>query len=66
METYKGEAIHGRPSLEGHIFLYQVSPTKYVLLSKCINGGMFSLWLPNKLKGTSLSNEHHCDVIKLQ
>ena len=34
METYKGEAIHGRPSLEGYIFPYQVCPTKCVFLSK--------------------------------
>ena len=41
------ETVHGRPSLEGHIFPYQVSPTKCVLLSKCKCDGMVSLRLPN-------------------
>ena len=34
MEVCRLETVHGQPSLEGHIFPYQVSPIKYVLLSK--------------------------------
>ena len=55
------ETVHGRPSLEGHIFPYQVSPTKCVLLSKCkcvylaqpfeyqkhLNTKLFEVWISN-------------------
>ena len=35
MDFYQREAVHGKPCMEGCIFLYQVPPTKCVLLSKC-------------------------------